>query len=51
MTSGRSIPPLDGEGGSERSEEPGGVEFSSNFPHPGSLRSPTLPAGGRENKR
>jgi hypothetical protein len=35
------IPPPKGEGGSERSEEPGGVQRKS--PHPGSLRSPTLP--------
>ena len=35
------IPPPQGEGGSERSEEPGGA-LSVN-PHPGSLRSPTLP--------
>jgi len=47
------IPPLDGEGGAERSEAPGGVIGKPvTYPHPGSPRfrggSPTLPAGGRD---
>ena len=53
MTSARDefFPPLDGEGGSERSEEPGGVIFGfAIYPHPGSLRSPALPARGREKR-
>src|SRR3982750_4581976 len=40
------IPPLQGEGGSARSVEPGGVSLSANTPPPGSLRSPPSPASG-----
>ncbi len=45
-----TIPPLKGEGGSERSEESGGVVLVSTRPPPGSLCSPPSPAsGGTEN--